>query len=159
MRICVPQSEIVYTSSSAGKVKKQRVAIKLQVPGGAWWPKNVTCSTSTDWLTNWAKTRQDDPREHQFFNRQALYSNTVKGERYDFWKVLSAIRGQRDAGIWWEVEIGKTVETYQGRHSHKDNSSAFNNSVRVIDRGPLNVFVGTDLLKFDILNIGKSSTS
>ena len=121
----MPQCEIVFTSSSAGKVKKQRVAIKLQVPGGAWGPKNVTCSTSTDWLTNWAKTRQDDPREHQFFNRQALYSNTVKGERYDFWKVLSAIRGQRDAGIWWEVEIGKTVETYQRRHSHKDNSFCF----------------------------------
>ena len=58
----------------------------------------------------------------------------------------------------YDVEIGKTVETYQGRHSHKDNSSAFNNSVRVIDPDPVNVFVESDLFKFDILNIGKSST-
>ena len=36
--------------------------------------------------------------------------------------------------------------------------SAFNNSVRVIDPGPVNVLVGSDLFKFDILNIGKSST-
>ena len=110
-----------------------------------------------DWLI---EQKQDKmTQENINFSTGRQYSNTAKGERYDFWKVLSAIRGQRDAGIWWEVEIGKTVETYQGRHSHKDNSSAFNNSVRVIDRGPLNVFVGTDLLKIDILNIGKSSTS
>ena len=37
--------------------------------------------------------------------------------------------------------------------------SAFNNSVRVIDPDPVNVFVESDLFKFDILNIGKSSTS
>ena len=76
-----------------------------------------------DWLI---EQKQDKmTQENINFSTGRQYSNTAKGERYDFWKVLSAIRGQRDAGIWWEVEIGKTVETYQRRHSHKDNSFCF----------------------------------